>query len=212
VRDVSRRALLLATPGLLLARTAAADTVLRVGDQKGGTQSVMKAAGGLDSLPYHLEWSQFPAAAPLLEALNAGAVDVALAGDAPATFALAAGLHGKIILPTRTSGAGTAIMVGRNSPIQSAAGLKGHRIAANRGSIAHALVLALAEQQGWSASDYTLANLLPAEAKTALSAGAVDAWLLGGVRGAGPAAGRRANPGRWRERLADGSVLHGGHR
>jgi sulfonate transport system substrate-binding protein len=179
---VHRRALLLATPGLVLARAAAAaDTVLRVGDQKGGTQSVMKAAAGLDGLPYRLEWSQFPAAAPLLEALNAGAVDAAFAGDAPATFALAAGLRGKIILPTHTSGAGTAVMVPTNSPIRSVADLKGRRIAANRGSIAHALVLALAEQQGWSAGDYTLANLLPAEAKTALSEGAVDAWCSWGV-------------------------------
>ena len=89
-------------------RPAAADMVLRAGDQKGGTQSVMKAAGVLDGLPYRLEWSQFAAAAPLLEALNAGAVDLAFAGDAPTTFALAAGLPARIIAPIRTSGAGTA--------------------------------------------------------------------------------------------------------
>jgi len=163
----------------------ATDIVLRAGDQKGGTQSLMKAASALNDLPYRLEWSQFPAAAPLLEALNAEAVDVAFAGDAPTTFALAAGLQGRIIAPIRTTGAGTAIMVAKDSPIRSVADLKGHKIATNRGSIGHALVLAvLATQgatQGWSASDITLVNLMPSEAKTALSTGAVDAWCSWGV-------------------------------
>ena len=175
---------LAATP--LLGRTAwaagtGADGVLRVGDQKGGTQSVMKAAGVLDGLPYRLEWSQFAAAAPLLEVLNAGAVDLAFAGDAPATFAMAAGLRARIIAPVRTGGAGTAVMVPPDSSIRTVADLRGRSIAANRGSIAHALILAVAEAQGWSGSDIRFVNLLPNEAKTALSAGAVDAWCSWGV-------------------------------
>jgi sulfonate transport system substrate-binding protein len=95
----------------LLGLAAWAGDVLRAGDQKGGTQSVMKAAGVLDGLPYRLEWSQFSAAAPLLEALNADAVDLAFAGDAPTTFAMAAGVRARIIASVRTSGAGTAVMV-----------------------------------------------------------------------------------------------------
>jgi len=179
---IGRRALLCAAPALALAPAAfAADTLLRAGDQKGGTQSLMKAAGALDDLPYRLEWSQFPAAAPLLEALNAGAVDLAFAGDAPTTFALAAGLRGRIIAPIRTTGAGTAIMVPQNSPIRSVADLKGRSIATNRGSIGHALVLSVLAAQGWSASEVTLVNLMPSEAKTALSTGAVDAWCSWGV-------------------------------
>jgi sulfonate transport system substrate-binding protein len=155
--------------------------VLRAGDQKGGTQSVMKVAGVLDGLPYRLEWSQFAAAAPLLEALNAGAVDLAFAGDAPTTFALAAGLPARIIAPIRTSSAGTAVMVPRSSSIRAVAELRGRSIATNRGSIGHALVLAVAEAQGWSPSDLKLVNLLPNDAKTALSTGAVDAWCSWGV-------------------------------
>ncbi len=136
---ISRRALLIAAPGLAMGPAAfAGETLLRAGDQKGGTQAVMKAAGVLEGLPYRLEWSQFPAAAPLLEALNADAVDLAFAGDAPATFALAAGLRGRIVAPIRTTGAGTAIMVPKDSPIRSVTDLKGHSIATNRGSIGHA--------------------------------------------------------------------------
>lgn len=165
----------------LLGRAAWAGDVLRAGDQKGGTQSVMKAAGVLDGLPYRLEWSQFSAAAPLLEALNADAVDLAFAGDAPTTFAMAAGVRARIIAPVRTSGAGTAVMVPPNSPVRSVADLRGRSIATNRGSIGHALVLAVAEAQGWSQSDIKFVNLLPNEAKAALSVGAVDAWCSWGV-------------------------------
>jgi sulfonate transport system substrate-binding protein len=179
---IARRTLLAAASTLAVAPKAfAADTLLRAGDQKGGTQSLMKAAGALDNLPYRLEWSQFPAAAPLLEALNADAIDLAFAGDAPTTFALAAGLRSRIIAPIRTTGAGTAIMVPKDSAIRSVADLKGHRIATNRGSIGHALVLSVLTAQGWSAADITLVNLMPSEAKTALSTGAVDAWCSWGV-------------------------------
>ena len=171
----------LAAAALWGSRASAATTTLRAGDQKGGTHSVMSAAGVLDGLPYRLEWNQFAAAAPVLEALNAGAVDLAFAGDAPTTFALAAGLQARIIAPIRTTGAGTAIMVGQDSPIRSAADLKGRTVAVNRGSIGHSLVLAVAEAQGWPFSAIKIANLMPGEAKTALSTGAVDAWCSWGV-------------------------------
>lgn len=48
-----------------------AEEVLRVGDQSGNARPLMEAAGVLDGLPYPLAWSEFPAAAPLSEALNA---------------------------------------------------------------------------------------------------------------------------------------------
>ena len=70
--------------------TASAQAVLRVGDQKGNAQAVMEAAGVLKDVPYKIEWKEFPAAAPLLEALSAGAIDTGLVGDAPFTFAAAA--------------------------------------------------------------------------------------------------------------------------
>ena len=49
--------------------------LLRAGDQKGGLHALLDAAGELKHLPYDIKWSEFPAAAPLAEALNAGAVD-----------------------------------------------------------------------------------------------------------------------------------------
>jgi sulfonate transport system substrate-binding protein len=166
-------ALALALP---LSAHSAETTVLRMGDQKGGSQALMEAAGVLGGLPYRLEWKQFAAASPLLEALNAGAVDGAFAGDAPTTFALAAGLPGKIIAANRSPGQGTAIVVAKGSPIRTVEDLKGKRIGTGKGSIGHYLVLAFLQRQQWTANDVALAFLQPADAKAALAGGSVDAW------------------------------------
>jgi len=178
----TRRTLLAGLSASMLIGSARAQaTVLRIGDQKGGAQSLMKAAGALDGMKARVEWSQFSAAAPLLEALNAGAIDCGFAGDAPTTFALAAGVPARIISSTRASGASTAIVVPDGSSIRSIADLKGRTIGTNRGSVGHSLVLAVIEAQGWAAFDIKIANLLPSEARAALATGAVDAWSSWGV-------------------------------
>jgi len=65
----------------VLAALADDAIVLRVGDQKGGNRSLLDISGFGKDLPYKIEWSEFPAAAPILEALNAGALDVGYTGD-----------------------------------------------------------------------------------------------------------------------------------
>src|SRR3977135_970796 len=89
--------------GILLGAivSAGAQTTLRVGDQKGNSQAVMEAAGVLKDVPYRIEWKEFPAAAPLLEAL--GAIETGLVGDAPFTFAAAANVPVKAIAAIRQS-------------------------------------------------------------------------------------------------------------
>ena len=59
---------------------------LRAGDQKGGLKALLDAAGESKGLPYDIKWSEFPAAAPLAEALNARAIDFGVIGDAPLLF------------------------------------------------------------------------------------------------------------------------------
>src|SRR5580692_2782130 len=97
--------------GLLLSAiaSATAQTTLRVGDQKGNSQAVMEAAGVLKDVPYKIEWKEFAAAAPLLEALSAGAIETGLVGDAPFTFAAASGVPIKAIGTIRQSNEGLAI-------------------------------------------------------------------------------------------------------
>jgi sulfonate transport system substrate-binding protein len=169
---------LLVTLALILAAAspAAAQAVLRVGDQKGGSRALMEAAGVLDGLPYKVEWREFPAAAPLLEALNAGAIDTGYVGDAPFTFAVAAGAPIKAIFAVRQSQGGLAVLVRPDSPVKSFADLKAKRVATGRGSIGHQLLLASLDREGWTPDDVRLTFLLPSDAQTALLAGSLDAW------------------------------------
>ncbi|KOX42143.1 sulfonate ABC transporter substrate-binding protein [Streptomyces purpurogeneiscleroticus] len=159
-----------------LAGFAQAQEVLRVGDQRGNARALMEAAGVLEGLPYRLEWSEFPAAAPLLEALNAGAIDAGGVGDAPFTFAAAAGVPVKAIAAFRNRQDGLAILVTKDSALRSVPDLKGKRIATNRGSIGHQVVLAALEEAGLAFDSVSFSFLPPADAKLALTSGAVDAW------------------------------------
>ncbi|MCJ2010498.1 ABC transporter substrate-binding protein [Methylobacterium sp. J-092] len=170
------RALLTVLALLVALIPARAEDVLRVGDQRGNARALMEAAGVLDGLPYRLAWSEFPAAAPLLEALNAGAIDAGGVGDAPFTFAAAAGVPVKAFLAFRNRQDGLAILAAADSPIRTVADLKGRRIATNRGSIGHQVVLAALEEAGLPADAVTLSFLPPADAKIALASGSVDAW------------------------------------
>jgi sulfonate transport system substrate-binding protein len=164
--------------GLLLGAiaSAGAQTTLRVGDQKGNSQAVMEAAGVMKDVPYKIEWREFPAAAPLLEALGAGAIETGLVGDAPFTFATAANVPVKAIGAIRQTGEGLAVLVPRESAARSFEDLKGKKIATGRGSIGHQLILAALESRGWSASDVQIVFLAPSDAKVAYTQGSVDAW------------------------------------
>ncbi len=150
--------------------------VLRVADQKGNMRAQLEAAGKLKDLPYKIEWAEFPAAAPLAEALNAQAVDVGIIGDAPLLFAEAAGAQVKAIAVDKSDAYGTALLVKPDSPIKTAADLKGKSIATNRGSIGHFVALKALVSAGLTAKDVNFRFLAPSDAKLALMQGSVDVW------------------------------------
>jgi sulfonate transport system substrate-binding protein len=156
--------------------SAHAETTLIVGDQKGNARAVMEASGVLKDVPYKIEWKEFAAAAPLLEALGAGAIEAGLVGDAPFTFAAAANVPVKAIGAIRQTGDGLAVLVPKDSAIKNFDELKGKKIATGRGSIGHQLLLAALESKGWTPADVQIVFLAPADAKVAYSRGSVDAW------------------------------------
>ncbi len=69
----------------------------------------------------------------MLEALNAGALDIGFTGDIPFLFVYAAGAPLKAVGAWHFNPVTVALVVGKDSPIRSVAGLKGKRIAVNRG-------------------------------------------------------------------------------
>ena len=70
---------------------------LHVGDQKGGTEALLRAAHVLDGLPYRVEFSTFTSGPPQIEALNAGRIDFAITGNTPPVFGAAANSKTRVV-------------------------------------------------------------------------------------------------------------------
>ncbi|MFI7611741.1 ABC transporter substrate-binding protein [Nonomuraea terrae] len=152
---------------------------LRVGDQKGtGMQALLEASGQLKDLPYDITWSQFTSGPPMLEAVNAGSVDVGTVGNAPPVFAAAAGSKITIVGVSEKGLGGQAVVVPSGSPITTVAGLKGKKIAVAKGSSANYHLLAVLKKNGLSFADISPQYLQPPDALAALSTGRVDAWAI----------------------------------
>ncbi|MDB5701169.1 MAG: sulfonate transport system substrate-binding protein [Sphingomonadales bacterium] len=165
------------------ASKADAARTLTVGDQRGGAQALLSAAGELKDIPYHIEWALFPAAAPLLEALGVGAIDIGGVGGSPFAFAYASGSSIKAVhayRPIPEGGRASAIIVKSGSPLRTIADLKGRKVATIRGSAGQDLVLRLLARAGMSGADVEWIYLANGESKAALDAGSIDAWSTWG--------------------------------
>ena len=183
-----RRQLLAASTGagLTLAlgrqRLRAAGEV-KVGFQKGSaTLLVLKSSGELETrlgdLGYTVTWTEFPAALPLLEAMNAGSIDFGNTGAAPVIFSQAAGTDLIYAVSSASSPLSQGIIVPADSPIQSIEDIKGKKVALAKGSISVALTVAALESVGLKWEDVEPAFLLPADAKAAFNGGSVDVWTI----------------------------------
>jgi len=121
---------------------------LNVGDQKGtGAEAVLTAAGLLNTLPFHVHWSDFTSGPPMLEAMASGAVDIA-----------ASATHRRLRRVRRRAGRDRrrppdqrdqdAVVVPKNSPITSIQQLKGKKIAYGSGSSANYNLLTVLTKAG----------------------------------------------------------------
>jgi sulfonate transport system substrate-binding protein len=164
------------------APSAGRGAVLKVGSQKGGTKALVLASGVLAGARYQVEWSEFPAAQHLLEAVGAGAVDLGAAGDAPFLFDFASGGKVRAVHAARSASGGrsTALVVPGTSSAQTIADLRGQRIATGRGSIGHYLLLRLLDRAGLALQDVEITFLTPGDAKAAFSTGAIAGWVTWG--------------------------------
>jgi sulfonate transport system substrate-binding protein len=163
-------------------RSGPSGNVIRIGYQKYGTLVLLKARGTLEKhlAQNHIEvqWTEFPAGPQLLEGLNVGSVDFGIAGEAPPIFAQAAGADIVYVGYEPQASAGEALIVPKNSPIKNLADLRGKKIALNKGSNVHYLLVKLLEKAGLKYSDIDAVYLAPADARAAFERGSVDAWVI----------------------------------
>ena len=169
----------LTTPALRPARAAGE---VRIGFQKYGTLVLLKGRGilerKLEPLGLSVKWAEFAAGPQLLEALNAGAIDVGQTGEAPPIFAQAASENLVYLANEPPAPRGEAILVPKDSPITSVADLKGKTVGLNKGSNVHFLLVKALEKAGVPYTAITPKFLPPADARAAFEKGALDAWAI----------------------------------
>lgn len=155
---------------------------LRIGFQKYGTLTVLKAKGDLEKrlapLGVTVKWTEFPAGPQLLEGLNVGSIDFGTVGEAPPIFAQAAGADLVYVAHQPPAPSAEALIVPKTSTVRSLADLKGKKVALNKGSNVHYLLVKLLEKEGLKYSDLQVVYLPPADARAAFESGAVDAWVI----------------------------------
>ena len=155
--------------------------VLRIGYQKYGTLVLEKARGTLEQrlakLGVSVTWTEFLGGPALLEAMGAESIDFGITGDAPPIFAQAAGVPLVYVGVEPPSPHGEAVIVLDGSPIHSVADLHGKRVALNRGSNVHNLLVRVLQAAGMSITDVNAVYLKPSDARPAFENGAVDAWV-----------------------------------
>lgn len=155
---------------------------VRIGYQKATELDLLRSRGNLDKqikeLGGAVEWALFPSGPPMLEAMNAGQVDFGGVGESPPIFSQAGGGQFYYASFTPLSSASQDIVVAQDSPVQSVADLRGKKVALQKGSSAHYLLLKVLEENGIAANEVEVVSLSPADARSAFEQGNVDAWSI----------------------------------
>lgn len=179
---IGRRPLLGAAAGLLAAPALAQERLIRLGYQKYGTLILLKGRGSLErrlrDLGARVTWNEFPAGPALLEAINVGAIDLGSTGEAPPIFAQAAGAALAYVAHEPPAPRGEAILVPRDSTLRGVADLRGKKVALNRGSNVHYLLVRALEAAGVRYAEIEPVFLAPADARVAFERKQVDAWAI----------------------------------
>lgn len=161
---------------------ATSGSIVRIGYQKATELDLLRSRGDLDKriqdLGATIEWALFPSGPPMLEAMNAGKIDFGGVGESPPIFSQAAGGQFYYVGFTPLEPETQDIVVPQDSPIQTAADLKGKKVALQKGSSAHYLLLKALEENNIAANEVEVVSLSPADARAAFEQGNVDAWSI----------------------------------
>jgi sulfonate transport system substrate-binding protein len=181
---LTRRTTLLAALATPAIARAQAPVTLRVAQYKAGDQLLLRLAGLADTsladTPYRVEWSEFGSGNLMVEAANAGALDLAYGSEIPPTFAAVSGARIRLVAVIRGDVNEQTVLVPKDSPIQSIADLRGKRVGYVRATTTHYYLSRMLNEQGLSLTDVQLVNLTPADGAAAFRAGALDAWAIYG--------------------------------
>lgn len=154
---------------------SAAFIPLYIAREKGWIEEALKE--------YNVEvtWNDFESGPPMNESLAAGLSDIGVIGDVPTVSAIAAGQKNEVIAIAAQAADSYAVLVSPDSDIQTAADLKGKKVATVVGSTGHNLVQKFLKTADLSIDDLAdgeVVNISAGDAATVLTNGEVDAVAI----------------------------------
>jgi sulfonate transport system substrate-binding protein len=161
---------------------AAEARVLRIAYLKGTNDlTLAKAHGSLEAAlapqGMRVQWAgPFPAAAPAVEAMAAGAVDLTVGSSTSFIASRAAGVKLVLFGYQRMSPGAEAILVATDSPLHTVRDLVGRSVAVNRGGSGEYLLVRALTRVGVPLDAVKRVFLSPPDASAAFARGAVDGW------------------------------------
>lgn len=153
-------------------------STLRVGDQLGFLEIPLTISGSGEGTPYTIEYSNFLGGPLMLEAFNAGAIDVGFVADTPPVLAQAQGQDVVIVAAWENTGNQQAIVVPEGSDIETVEDLVGHQLAYQKGTVAQAFALQAFQEAGIEPDEVEPVDLTALDIPNALSSGDLDAGIV----------------------------------
>lgn len=174
---------LIAAPAVAACHPTAAVQTIRIGYQKNGVLLLARARRGLEEAlkplgPVKVEWIEFVAGPPLLEAMRAGAIDIGGVGDTPPIFAQSAGAPVVYAAAVPDADTAEAVITPAASPIRTLRDVQGARVGLTKGSSSHLLLIQALASVGLTMADVRPTYLAPPDAASAFASGSIDAWAI----------------------------------
>jgi len=120
-------------------------------------------------------WYDFESGPPMNDSIANGETDICLYGDVPTVSAIEAGCTREVVGISAQAADSYAMVVSNNSPIKSAADLKGKKVATNLSSTGHNMVDKYLSTAGLTINDIELVSATPADMSYMVRNGIVDA-------------------------------------
>ncbi|MGW0654669.1 ABC transporter substrate-binding protein [Streptomyces umbrinus] len=144
-------------------------------------EAVLKFAH-LDDTPYKVKWSLFQGGDQQLQAVRAGALDLASSSEIPPIFAAADGKPNfEVVAVQRGTTLNQEVIVPKGSKVTDIAGLKGKKVGYVQNTTAHYFLYELLKRAGLEWSDIDAKPLLPNDGLAALNGGGIDAFASYGT-------------------------------
>jgi sulfonate transport system substrate-binding protein len=154
---------------------------LNFGDQLKEYQTIFAATNALQGAQYKVDWSDFIGGPPVIAAETGGSVDLGDMAETPTIFAQSAGDPVKVVAATEGANPKVSpydIVVPANSPIKTAAQLRGATVAVQEGTVEQYFLVQYLAKNHIPYTAIHLQNLPVTSASTAVTNGQVQAAVI----------------------------------